>query len=267
MNKPLSDLGNAQGIGTTGDWRDLRFAVWTSLALLVTHAIAFFLHEYSHAVAAWLLGFKSNPLAIDYGHLDLANVLLQQEISENVDYDLMFATGHGFSAAIIALAGPGIGNGLLYLICALALKRQASRMQPSSVLLLFWLALMASGNLWSYAPVRTIATHGDMGYAAHGLGISSWTLFPFVVLPSLLAAWDLFARVLPLVLNTACGSDQLHRTFVTATACFVFFGFFGCPSIGGNFGNVSAVFSIASLFVLFPVTVMLTLSPRWTSWR
>jgi amino acid transporter len=36
--------------------------------------------------------------------------------------------------------------------------------------------------------------------------------------------------------------------------------FFGCPSIGGDYGDVSAVFSIASLFMLFPMVVMLTLS-------
>jgi hypothetical protein len=267
MNKPASGVDSPQAIGVAARWEDLRLAVLTSLALLITHAIAFFLHEYSHAVVAWLLGFKSNPLAINYGHLNLANVLLQQEIGENVDYDLMFATGHGFDVAVIALAGPGVGNGLLYLICALALKSQASRMQLSNVLLLFWLALMASGNLWSYAPVRTITTHGDMGIAARGLGISPWTLFPFVVLPSLLAAWDLFCRVLPLVLDKVCGSDQLRRAFVTAITCFIFFGFFGSPSIGGDYGDVSAVFSIASLFLLFPVTIMLTLSSSGLSAR
>jgi hypothetical protein len=58
-------------------------------------------------------------------------------------------------------------------------------MRPASTLFLFWLAVMSAGNLWSYTPVRTITTHGDMANAALGLGISSWTLLPFVALPDI----------------------------------------------------------------------------------
>jgi hypothetical protein len=241
--------------------RDLQFAILTAVALLITHAVAFMLHEYSHATLAWLLGFKDNPLALHYGHFDLSNLLLQQDIDENVDYGPIFATGHDFDAAMIALAGPGFGNGVLYIVCALVLRRQVSRMRPAGVLFVFWLSLMACGNLWSYAPIRTIATHADMALLARGLGISDWTLFPFVVIPSLWAAWDFFVRVLPMVLNRICGDDVLRRVFITAVACFIFFGFYGVPALVGNYGNISAVFSILSLFVLFPVVLMMTLSP------
>lgn len=257
----VNDLGFAALVRHRGA---IRFAIMTAAALLLTHAIAFFLHEYSHAVMAWMLGFKADPLALHYGHLNLSNVLLQQEIDENVDYAPIFASGHGSDAAAIALAGAGIGNGLLYIVCALVLKGQGARMRPAGVLFLFWLALMACGNLWSYAPVRTITTHGDMALAARGLGISHWTLFPFVVLPSLWAAWDFFGRLLPLALARGFGGDVLRRAFATAVACFIFFGFYGgCPAVGGNYGNVSAVFSIVSMFALFPVVLMMTLSPMW----
>jgi hypothetical protein len=225
------------------------------------------LHEYSHAVLAWLLGFKANPLALHYGHLNLSNLLLQQAIDENVDYGPIFGSGHGFAAAAIALAGPGFGNGVLYIACALVLKRRMQRMRPAGVLFLFWLALMASGNLWSYAPVRTITTHADMALLARGLGISDWTLFPFVVLPSVWAAWDFFSRVLPDVLARVCRGNVLRCAFITAVACFVFFGFYGSPALGGSYGNVSAVFSILSLFVIFPVVLMITLSPLQWQWR
>jgi hypothetical protein len=50
--------------------------------------------------------------------------------------------------------------------------------------------------------------------------------------------------------------------YVTTVACFIFFGFYGgCPAVAGNYGNISAVFSIASLFVLFPIVLMMMLSP------
>jgi hypothetical protein len=250
---------SAAGVG--GRRGDVRFAVLTAVALLATHALAFFLHEYAHAVTAWLLAFKADPLGLHYGRLDVANVLLQQEIDENVDYGPIFASGHGLAAAAIALAGPWVGNGLLYLVCALVLTRKMARMRPAVVLVLFWLAVMAAGNLWSYAPVRTIAAHGDMAPAARGLGLSAWGLFPFVVLPTLLVGWDLFGRLLPRVRARACGGDIARGAFVAALACFVYFGFFGMPAIGGGYGDVSAMFSILSVLVLVPVVLMMTLRP------
>lgn len=248
-------------VGAASRRDSLRFAAYTAAALLIAHAIAFFLHEYSHATMAWLLGFKANPLAIDYGHLNLSNVLLQQEIDENVNYGRVFGTGHGLDATLIALAGPGIGNGSLYIACALVLTRRASRMRPAGKLFLFWLALMAASNLWSYAPVRTITTHADMALAAHGLGISVWTLLPFVTIPALWAGWDLFSRVLPLVLASMDGGEPLRRTFVTTVACFIFFGVFGGVAISGSYGNISAVVSVLSVFLLFPVVLMAALLP------
>jgi hypothetical protein len=258
MSKGMADR---EPVGAVTRGSDLRFAILTVGALLLTHAIAFFLHEYSHSVIAWLLGFKPNPLDLHYGRLDLSNILLQQDMDENVDYKAIFDGGHRYAVAVIALGGAAIGNGVLYVALTLILKRRVSRMRPASALFLFWLALMACANLWSYAPVRTITTHGEMADAAQGLGISTWTLFPFVVLPSVWAAWDFFSRLTPVVLDRVYSGDVLHRWYVTTVACFIFFGFYGgCPAVAGNYGNISAVFSIISLFVLFPIVLMMMLS-------
>jgi hypothetical protein len=237
------------------------FACVTALALLVTHALAYIQHEYSHSVTAWLLGFKANPLAIDYGKhpLQLSNLLLQQQIDEGVEYQPIFHSGHGFAEAAIALAG-WTSNVVLYLVCAGILKRRLQRMRPALAIFLFWLALMEAANLWSYSPVRTITWHADMANAAQGLGISTWTLFPFVVLPTLWVAWDFFKVLMPRVLAAAFGGDVLRRVFATAIACFVYFGFFGGVSIIADYGEVSAVISILSVFVFLPVAVMVTLA-------
>ncbi len=114
-------MADLEPVGTVTRGNDLRFAVLTVGSLLLTHALAFFLHEYSHAVTAWLLGFKSNPLDLNYGHLELSNILLQQEIDENVDYKPIFDGGHGYAAAAIALAGAAMGNGVLYVVLTLIL--------------------------------------------------------------------------------------------------------------------------------------------------
>ena len=55
---------------------------------------------------------------------------------------------------------------------------------------MFRLSLMVGGNLWSYALVRTITTHGDIALIAHGLGILDLDLVPVVVMPTSSPAWS-----------------------------------------------------------------------------
>ena len=72
-------------------------------------------HEYAHSFSAWMLHAKANPLALDYGGLNLDNVLFLDDIDENVDYAPLFAAGRGLAASFIAVAGVLVGNGLSYL--------------------------------------------------------------------------------------------------------------------------------------------------------
>ena len=256
--------------------RVLRFALATTLALLVTHAIVLLQHEYAHSTTAWVLhanaspgagggrgnaaGFMTNPLAIIYGHLDLPNILLQQDMDEGVDYKAMFKAGRGFGAAMVALAG-WMSNFVFYLICAGILKRYLLRLRPAGLLFLLWVALMECANLWSYAPVRIITPLYDMGNIARGLGVSSWTLFPFLVLPTVLVAWHFFGVLTPRVLACACGDDVLRRAFATAIACFIYFGFFGAASLfTDKFGEISTVISILSVFLFLPAVLIMTLA-------
>lgn len=47
-------------------------------------------HEYAHSFMAWLLGYKSNPLAITYGGTSWQNLLGLIHIDENVNYPMIF---------------------------------------------------------------------------------------------------------------------------------------------------------------------------------
>lgn len=239
---------------------DLRFAARTVVWLLLTHAVVFFLHEYSHSFVAWMLGWKDDPLALEYGHPDLSNLLLQQQIDENVDYDPIFAAGHGYQAAAVGLAGVLFGNALVYLAVHWGLTRFGSRLGPNSTLFLFWTALMAAANCWSYAPVRTVTTHADMFTAARGLGLPTWGMLPLVSLPSVAILWACFARLLPLVTDTLLRLTPARSAFVRATASSIVFAVFGAVAIGGNYGDVSAVFSILSIFLVQPLVTMALLS-------
>lgn len=152
---------------------DLRFFVQMLCLIFLAHATAYLTHEYAHATTAWLFGWMPSPVGIDYGRATLANVLLQQDVGDGVNYGPIFAGGHGLEAALIAFAGPGVGNGGLYGLCFVALGRASVRARPVLAMFLFWLALMGAGNVWSYAPMRTITTHADMALVARGLGCST----------------------------------------------------------------------------------------------
>src|ERR1700754_184833 len=162
---------------TTGN---LKFAILTMFLVLFTHAIAYLSHEYSHSFLAWILGFKENPLALDYGSPTWRNIILLGDIDENVNYKQIIDSGNGVWGGIIALAGAGIGNGLLYFLCYLLTKLERIRSSRGAIMFLFWLSLMGAANLLSYAPLRVITDHGDMAIAARCFGISTWVLLPFV---------------------------------------------------------------------------------------
>lgn len=58
----------------------LRPALFWPLVLIqlwFAHAIGYLAHEYAHSFTAWIAHSKANPLALNYGHLSLKNILLQ----------------------------------------------------------------------------------------------------------------------------------------------------------------------------------------------
>ncbi|MBE1161076.1 hypothetical protein [Dyella acidiphila] len=233
----------------------IRFIAATAMMVLIAHAVAYFTHEYSHAFTAWLLGYKQDPLALNYGEASTANILFQQDIDENVDYDPIFAGQHGWSAALIALVGPGVGNGVLYFVCLWLFRAALSRNHRRTAMFLFWLALMCAGNVWSYAPTRVITTHADMALAAKGLGISTWLLFPWVTAAAVWIAWSFFFRLFAQARQTLFHEPD-RLVLVSALVAYFYFGFFGGGGISGHYGAVPALFSTVSLLVLLPLSCL-----------
>lgn len=227
----------------------VRFLLLCILFIWVTHYVAFFSHEYAHSTTAWLLGYKSNPLALDYGRFTLGNVLLLGQVDENVDYLTIFAQNHGHAAAFIAFAGTGIGNVPLYVVTLLLLWREAVRHRPRLFLFLFWLNFMCVGNFYDYVPIRTFASHGDMANIAHGLKVSPWFIVAVAVYPTALAMWYFFARTLkdglPLLAPVSRG---LQATLVVICA-FLLFGYFGASGLFA-YGDVSQTLSGLSVLAI-----------------
>ena len=61
----------------------LIFILLTVVIIWTAHLVGFFPHEYSHSFTAWIMGWKSNPIDLNYGPPTTANLLLQSDIDEN----------------------------------------------------------------------------------------------------------------------------------------------------------------------------------------
>jgi hypothetical protein len=223
--------------------------------LWLAHAIGFMVHEYAHSFTAWLLHFKTNPLALDYGHLNLDNLLFQEDIDENVDYAPIFAAGGGSLAALIAVAGVLIGNGLSYLTSRWLYAKAKRKKSRSWAMFFFWICLMSVGNFLSYVPMRTFATHADMATVEQGLGVSAWVIAVALGLPFAVAIWHFFAMILPDAELFLFKDELMLQGVLILLSTYAVFVFFGGSGIR-NYGPVSYWLSAFSKYVLFPVVTI-----------
>jgi hypothetical protein len=230
-------------------WLLAIFQIW------LAHAFGFMVHEYAHSFTAWLLHFKTNPLALDYGHVNLDNLLFQADIDENVDYAPIFAAGRGFLAAFIAVAGVLIGNGLSYLVSRSLYARAREKKSRAWAMFFFWVCVMSVGNFLSYVPVRTFATHADMATTEQGLGVSAWVIAMVLGVPFSVAIWHFFARILPDAEIFLFGDEPILQGVLILLTTYFVFVFFGGSGIR-NYGSVSYWLSAFSKYVLFPLVTI-----------
>jgi len=235
---------------------NLWFAVATFIFVLIAHAMAYLAHEYAHTVTAWVFGWMAGPFDIDYGPATLYNFLFLNGVSDNVAYDPIYASGHGGQAAVIALAGAFIGNGVLYFISYRLAKTQPFQSSRWSLSFLYWFSLMSAANVWSYVPIRAITTHADIAIAAKGLNISTWALLPFVLVPSLYIAWHFFCHMFPVVRQQVAAGSANNLALLIAVTGYWYFSFFGSDGLFGDYGLIPQILSIISRYFLFPLSVM-----------
>ncbi|HEY0198012.1 MAG TPA: hypothetical protein VGC19_05650 [Rhodanobacter sp.] len=235
---------------------NIRFIVISFVLLLITHAIAYLTHEYSHSLMAWCLGWMNDPFGIDYGHATLYNVIFLDDVGDNVNYPPIFASGHGMDAAIIALSGPFLGNGLLYFIVYGLTRHTAIRTTRLGTSFAYWLSLMCAANVWGYVPLRAITTHADIAFAAQGFGLSTWVLLPFVGIPSLFIVYHFFFKMFPMCHERMAGGSGNDFIVLATLTAYWFFSFFGGDGITGNYGLVSQLLCITSRYLLVPMCTL-----------
>jgi hypothetical protein len=232
----------------------LKLLIVTPFIMLFTHQLAVFPHEYAHSFTAWLLGFKTNPLALDYGGTSWLNLFLLIHIDENVNYAMIAARGSKHAVALIAFAGAGIANGSLYLISLYLLSKQYLQQRVLLYYAMFWFNFMNLANFYDYIPVRTFADHGDMAHVAKGLGISPWWIY---LVGGYLVAWIIwhfFTHTLIRAFIYLKLTSTPARAALTITCILPLLGYFGMAGISG-YGEISHLLSVTS-FIAIPGFIM-----------
>lgn len=237
-----------------------RRAVWllaaTPLVLLLTHDAAVLPHEFSHSVAAWLLGLKDRPGHIDWGGSSLLNILLLIHIDENVAYTAALHAGKDWRVAVVAVAGPGLANGGLYLLARRLIAARRVARRPVVAYGLCWFLFMNLANLYDYVPLRVFAADGDVKHFRLATGISPWAIY---AVGGYLVAWglvDFYRVVLPRSLD-ACGlTARWARGAVLIVATGLMFGYFAIPGL--EEADAVSLFMARSSLLAIPVVVALT---------
>nr|WP_199045274.1 hypothetical protein [Dyella sp. ASV24] len=245
--------------------RDVLFGIAACICVVLTHAIAYLTHEYAHSFTAWALGWMAHPLAIDYGPPTLYNIIFLGDVSDNVNYAPILASGHGLAVVTIALAGVLVGNVALYYVLSLVARTRPVMTRPALLAAIYSLALMCAGNMWGYVPIRGFTTHADIAIAASGLQLQTWVVGLCLLPLSLHVVWHLLFRFLPRCLDLAtAGSDARLVLIITMTGYWLFV-FYGGEGTSGDYGLVSQLLSITSKYFLFPLSVAYLIARHYSA--
>jgi hypothetical protein len=237
--------------------------VWVLVAVTpviawLTHYLAVIPHEYAHSFMAWITGIKANPFLIDWGGTGLHNLITLGNIDEEVDYDQALSGGHTTAAALTAMAGAVIGNGVPYLIVRLLLlKRPAITDRPWAVYTLFWYVVFCIGNFYDYVPLRTFASGGDVANFALATGWSRWAIYAVVGYLTLWSIVDLYRKAMPWTLGAAgFGRTRVARAIVLVLATLALFVLYALPALEQP--DPVSMFMGRTSLIIIPAVVLAT---------
>ncbi len=231
----------------------------TPLFFYITHAMAFFAHEYCHSFSAWIFGFKENPLILHFGDMSWGNILFFIKMDENVHYSA-FYLAHPWKAAFIAFAGFGVGNVALFILSLIFLFSKKPHGQIYYYFFL-WLAVMNLGNFNDYIPGRTFASHGDIGEITTFLNISPWWIMIIFGYPICYCFWFFYSKILPLTYKMLA-LNPIQQVIVLMMTTFTLFALFGTPGYN-NYGPESHFIALLSIYCIPIIIVACWPARKW----
>lgn len=236
--------------------------ILTPIFVLLSHYLTVFPHEFCHSFMAYFLGDKANPFNLEYGGTHWTNLVFLANIDENVDYKTIFFAGQHWHVALIAFAGPGIANGLMFIASLLLLRNKKIQAHVYWFYFLFWFNLMNLGNFYDYIPIRTFVDHGDMGHFAMGLGISPWWVY---VIGSYIVGfliWQFYTKTLITTYVTLNLSSITAKAIIMILSTYILFKYFGGSGMH-DYGDISHFLAATSILAIPAVIAFAWPTRQW----
>ena len=223
--------------------------LFTPVIFILAHYLGMLPHEYAHSFMAWILGDKSNPLALNYGGNSWYNLLMLGNMDENVPVAPLFAAMKDFHVALMAFAGLGIANGSMYILTLWLLAKRSVKQRPFLYYLVFLWNIMNLGNFYDYVPMRTFTTHGDAANFEQGLHISPWWVYSIGGYIVAFLMCYFFKKTLPTAYKDLQMQSRLPKASLMIFSVVILFGFFGATGLY-NHGEISYLLSATSLLAI-----------------
>ena len=233
-------------------WQPFFWFVITLIYFWLSHYLAVFPHEYAHSIVASLFGFKQHFWQIDYGGKSVWNILFLIHIDEHVNYAAMHAAHKDWLIALTAFAGPGIGNGITYLISLWLLSREYIQSKIWLFYFIFWWNVNSIGNFIDYVPSRTFASHGDMANLAFGLHISPWWIMIVLGYCVVAIVYYFYSRTLLQTYRELELANKFLQLVLLIIVTLVLFGFYGAVGLSG-YGVISHFMSLLLVWLMLPI--------------
>lgn len=125
------------------------------------------MHEFSHSLCAYFLGWKPDPWDIIYGSI------IGPHRDENVDYSALFAAGEGPAASAIAFAGP-ISNIVLFFATVGLMSAESVKNHRRAYHCAFWACVITFAMAFEYVFTRSFLQHDDFGKPRPEMGAETY---------------------------------------------------------------------------------------------
>lgn len=246
----------------------IKLILLTPIFILLTHYLVVFIHEYAHALTAWILAYKHSPFDLNYGGISIGNLLLLTNIDQKVDNNLIYSLGHPGHVALIAFAGPGIVMCLFFLSSWLMLTNTIKK-HPYVLYFLFFANLWCLGGTYAYVPVRTFTTHGvmvDVLDIEQALNLSPWWIYIFVGYLVFFLIWRFFSKTLISIYVNVGITSTMARASLMILCVLILFGYCGLAGFI-NYGELSHFISATSVLAIPGIIIALWPTREWVKQR
>ena len=252
----------------SGNFNSTTLVILSVLFFLLSHYLVVFIHEYAHAITAWLLGDKRSPLDLNYGGTSIGNLLLLMNIDQNVNNELLYAQGHPWHVALIALAGPGITL-LLYFITYWLMQTNQFKHRILTLYFLFFCNLWCLAGTYAYVPVRTFTQSGvmvDILDIEQSLHISPWLIYFFMGYLVAFMFWQFFTKTIITIYTCIGIKSTPGRASLMVFCVLVLFGYVALAGISHH-GEISHFISVTSLYAIPGLVIVLWPTRLWVQHR